>query len=213
MESKPSRGGTVSLVAAPAVITLGITLLRLVGELNRWSPRLFSRDAGGAAALVGIVWLVPVFGVYFAVKLIRSGAGPVSNARAVGFVVLAVAVFMGLGAAIDAMALGGLANVLLFNLMAVSMAVLASRGWPALAQTLFFYGLAARVPVAIVALVAMYARWGTHYELGPPGLPAMGTFATWLAIGLAPQMFFWIAFTIIVGGLFGSLAALAVRPR
>ena len=42
------------LILVPAVITLGVTLLRLVGELAGWSPALFNREAGGGGALVGI---------------------------------------------------------------------------------------------------------------------------------------------------------------
>src|SRR5881409_1708216 len=44
----------VRLVRVPALITLGVTLLRLIGELQGWSPALFSRQAGGGGALVGI---------------------------------------------------------------------------------------------------------------------------------------------------------------
>ena len=79
----PRGGGAVNdrvavgrLVLVPALITLAVTVLRLVGELMRWDPRFFSREAGGAGAIVGIVWLVPVFGVYFARKLVSAGEGP-----------------------------------------------------------------------------------------------------------------------------------------
>ncbi len=51
------------LILVPAVITLAVTLLRLVGELQQWSSALFNRSAGGGGAIVGIVWLVPVFGI------------------------------------------------------------------------------------------------------------------------------------------------------
>ena len=30
-----------SLILVPSLITLGVTLLRLVGELNNWAPSLF----------------------------------------------------------------------------------------------------------------------------------------------------------------------------
>ena len=58
----------VRLVRVPALITLGVTLLRLIGELQRWSPKLFNREAGGGGALVGIslavdgreAWYLPV---------------------------------------------------------------------------------------------------------------------------------------------------------
>ena len=78
------------LILVPAVITLAVTLLRLVGELQHWSPRLFSREAGGAGALVGIVWLVPIFGIYFAIRLNQAGQGPASRGRAIGFAVAAL---------------------------------------------------------------------------------------------------------------------------
>jgi hypothetical protein len=52
------------LIVVPAVITFAVTLLRLVGELQHWSPRFFSREPGGAGAIIGIVWLVPIFGVF-----------------------------------------------------------------------------------------------------------------------------------------------------
>ncbi len=64
------------LILVPAVITLAITLLRLVGELQGWSPGLFSRAAGGGGALVGISWLVPIFGAWFGWKLAKAGGAP-----------------------------------------------------------------------------------------------------------------------------------------
>ena len=62
-DSIVTRHGRLILVAA--VITLAVTLLRLVGELQQWSSALFNREPGGGGAIVGIVWLVPVFGIYF----------------------------------------------------------------------------------------------------------------------------------------------------
>jgi hypothetical protein len=57
-------------------------------------------------------------------------------------------------------------------------------------------------------LVAMLANWGTHYELGPPELPPRGLFTKWLVIGLVPQLTLWIGFTMVVGAIFGSVAAM-----
>jgi len=99
-----SNVGSISIkdmILAPAVITLAVTILRLTGELNGWSPVLFSPEAGGGAALVGITWLVPVFGVYFALKLARSGSAPVSSGRvlahAAAGLAAAVAIILGGG--------------------------------------------------------------------------------------------------------------------
>ena len=49
--------------------------------------------------------------------------------------------------------------------------------------TLLAYAFAARVPVALVMLVAMLGNWGTHYDVAPPGFPEMGVFSKWLMIG------------------------------
>ena len=79
------------LILVPATITLAVTLLRLVGELQGWSPRFFSREAGGGGALVGIAWLVPVFGAWFGWKLAKAGQGPEAVGRALGLTLLGLA--------------------------------------------------------------------------------------------------------------------------
>jgi hypothetical protein len=201
-----------SLILAPALITLAVTILRLVGELQHWSPRLFSREAGGAGALVGIVWLVPIFGFYFAWKLAKAGVAPGAGrvighgALAFGLMVLAVAV------ASKTLASQG-AQFGVFLVVSLVAAWIAYRGWPALGRTLLVYGLAARIPVALVMLVAILATWGTHYDVAPPNFPAMAPLVKWLMIGLVPQLFMWIPFTIYAGMLCGGLVLLAVGRR
>jgi hypothetical protein len=58
-----------NLILVPALITLGITLLRLAAELMQLPSWLANRHAGGIGALLGISWLPPILGVYFAFKL------------------------------------------------------------------------------------------------------------------------------------------------
>jgi hypothetical protein len=62
-------------------------------------------------------------------------------------------------------------------------------------------------------LMAMLGDWGTHYELGPPGYPEMGFLSKYILIALFPQMTFWIMFTMVVGTLFGGIAAALVGPK
>jgi hypothetical protein len=199
------------LILVPALITLAVTGLRLVGELLRWNPTFFSRQAGGALAIVGIVWLVPIFGVYFARKLVAAGEGPAGAGRALGLAFLGLAfvpaaIFLG-----RALKLSFLAVLPLLAMASLLGAFVASRGWPALGRVLGAYALAARIPVALLMLVAMRANWGTHYELGPPKMPEMSLLAKWALIGLLPQLTFWVAFTVVVGVLFGSVAAMIGR--
>ena len=204
---------TKRLILVPALLSLGITLLRLGGELLRWDPRLFNRAAGGPGALVGIVWLVPILGVYFAVKLNRAGQGPASKGKAIGAAIAGVATFVLLNLASARLGSPPLTRIVLINVASAIGAAVAAAGWPALGLTELAYGLAARIPVAIVMLLAMAGDWGTHYELGPPGFPEMGLLHKWLAIGLMPQLVFWIGFTVLLGSLCGSLSLLFQRKR
>ena len=68
MDSR-NEPNTMKLIAVPALLTLAVTLLRLVAEFMNPPGWLASKEAGGAGALIGIAWLAPVFGVYFAAKL------------------------------------------------------------------------------------------------------------------------------------------------
>jgi len=201
------------LIIVPAVITLAVTLLRLVGELQHWSPTFFSREAGGAGALVGIVWLVPIFGIYFAIRLNRAGQGPASRGRAIGFAVAALLAEVALVFAIFKLSLPIVANIVLVNLASAIPLWIAYRGWPELGKVEAIYGLAARIPVALLMFIAMAANWGTHYELGPPGFPEMSLVPKWFVIGLLPQLSLWVAFTVIVGSIFGSLALFFQKQR
>ena len=223
MSQDVSRIGKLILV--PVVISLAVTLLRLVGEMQRWSPALFNRgDKPFSPSLVGIVWLVPVFGAWFGWKLTRAGSGPGSLGRAFGLTFAALAV-MPL-AAFFAPRAGVVPehmwrpNVPLtesFTILSVFVVVffvgiaIGILAWPALGRTLLAYGLAVRIPIALLMLVAMLGNWGTHYDARPPY--QMGPLGWWVAIGLAPQLSFWIWITIVFGALFGIVAAAIARRR
>lgn len=204
------------LILVPSLITLAITLLRLTGELMHWSPKLFSREAGGGGALVGIAWLVPVFGVYFGLKLARAGVVPSSVGRAIGLAVLGLVVmplggFLAIKAGLPSQAFSTFG---VFVVLSIVGGFLAHRAWPELGNTLLAYALAARIPVVLVMLVAMLGNWGTHYDVAPPDFPAMGTLAKWLAIGVLPQLTIWIWFTVALGAVCGIIsAAIAARNR
>ena len=224
MSQDASRIGKLILV--PAAITLAVTLLRLVGELQGWSPTLFNREGGGGGALVGIVWLVPVFGAWFGWKLTRAGSGPGSLGRAFGLTLAALAVlplfaFLAPKAGILperlwrpnvplTESLTILSVWVAVSIVGVAIGMLA---WPALGRTLLAYGLVARIPVALLMLVAMLDNWGTHYDLRPSYPPQMSTLAWWVTLGLVPQLSFWIWYTIGFGALFGIVAAAIARRR
>lgn len=201
------------MILVPAIITLGVTILRLVGERQGWTPILFGKGAGGGLAVVGISWLPLIFGPWFAVKLVRSDQGPSGLGRAIGLAVAGVALFF----------LGGFVGfapkpdfpgkiAVGFVLMIIAGAV-SFKAWPVLGKTLIAYGYAARIPVLIIMYFALRASWGTHYDALPPNYtgPAdlLGKF---LFVGVLPQLLFWVIYTLIVGALLGGIAA-AVAPR
>src|ERR1700681_1661065 len=92
-----SRISTVRLILIPSIITLAVTILRVVGELQHWPTLLFNPAPGGGGAIVGISWLPLIFGPYFGLKLAGAGAGPDSAGKAIGLAVLGILVFAGGG--------------------------------------------------------------------------------------------------------------------
>ncbi len=210
----PDRNSTSvrDLILVPSIVTLAVTLLRLVGELQGWSPRLFNKEAGGGGALVGITWLVFVFGAWFAWKLIDRGEAPAGAGRAIGFGVLALLVILVpvVGAQKAGVPFTGqLAVLAVVSLVGI---VIAMKGWPALGRVLVAYGLAARIPVILVMLAAMLGNWGTHYDVSPPNFPEMAVLPKWLLIGVVPQLTVWMAHTVVMGMIVGGLVA-AARGR
>jgi hypothetical protein len=201
------------LVLVPAIITLAVTALRLIGELQGWSPVLFNRSGGGGGAIIGIVWLVFVFGAWFAVKLARAGDGPTSLGRAFGFTVLGIVIVAATIAATVTTKMNPLRAIGLISIVFLVAGAVATRGWPALGKVMFVYALAARVPVAALMLPAIIGHWGTHYDALPPNFPPMDPVKTWALVGLLPQMTLWIGFTLIGGMLAGAIAAAAVGGR
>jgi hypothetical protein len=203
------------LILVPAVITLGVTLLRLAGELAHWSPRFFSAAPGGGAAVVGISWLPFLFGPYFAWKLTRSGQGGSGVWKTLGLAFLGLAVMLS-GAFV------GFASPFRFpgrEILGILLIVLAptlvTLGWPALFKVLVAYGYAARIPVAIVMLWALRGHWGTHYDALPAHYSGPTSFlGQYMVIAFLPQMVVWIAFTVLVGTLAGALVtAVAFRGK
>ncbi len=203
-----------SLIWMPALVTFGITLLRLVGELAHWSPLFFNRGAGGGAAIVGISWLPFVFGPYFAIKLARLGQGG-AVWKTVGLAVLGMVIMVAGMFLLFAPQVKFPGKMILGILLIVLGPSLVTLGWPALFKLLVAYGYAARIPVAVLMFFALRGHWGTHYDALPPNvsLPA-SFFGRYMYLAFVPQMVMWVAFTVLVGALVGAIAsALVVHSK
>ncbi|MGA9771609.1 MAG: hypothetical protein WBV94_21440 [Blastocatellia bacterium] len=204
---------TFRLILVPSVITLAITLLRLVGELQHWPTALFNPAAGGGGAIIGISWLPLIFGVYFAWKLSEAGQGPEDRGRAVRLSVIGTLLFIGTIVVVSVPQIGVVIKVIVGVILAVLAIGLQYSGWPRLFNVLLAYGYAARIPVLIVMYIAMRGNWGTHYDVAPPNFPPDTAFwPKFMQLAFVPQLVIWIVFTIITGMLTGSIAA-AIRQR
>jgi hypothetical protein len=201
-----SRTSLLRLVLVPAILTRAVTVLRLAGELLQWSPRLFNRDAGGGGALVGIVWLIPIFGMYFALRLAAAGEGPVSVGKALGWAGLAFVINTALGFGSFAVVKSPVAQLGIFTLTSWLAIAIARPGWPALWRALLVYGFAARIPVLVIMYLAIFGGWDSHYAKPRPDFPAMGPWGLFFWTALLPQFSVWIYLTVAGGLLFGALA-------
>ncbi len=205
------------LILVPALVTLAVTILRLVGELSHGSPTWFTTDMG--ASIVAIVWLAPVFGIYFAIRLVRSGNAPPSYWRAMAFAALGVAILFAQGIVARGLGLLGFQPTFhvrlltIWILLAVS-ALATLPGWPALFKAQLAYAYGARIPVAIIMFFAMRGQWGTHYDAAPPDVPAGISFlAKYFWLGFFPQLVPWVGFTVVAGMVFGSLVAPLAKKK
>ena len=202
---------TARLIAVPALISIAVTALRLVGELLHWPKPLVHGDVCGKAIL-GVVWLVPIFGTYFAVKLFHAGDVPQRFARPVVLAISALALKLTGTFVMESHGMTYAPRLSMNLIVTLIGLVLSAMAWPTLSKALLVYGYLSRIPVAIVQYLAMRGRWGTHYDALDPGFPSIGFWPTFLRVSFVPNIFFLEAYTVIVGVLVG-IAAVAVLGR
>ncbi|HLW80297.1 MAG TPA: hypothetical protein VKU44_11945 [Terriglobia bacterium] len=212
--AETSSGNRVSIMM-PAAITLLVTILRLVGELQHWSPKLFNTEAGGGGALVGISWLPIIFGPYFALKLAGAGDGPASKGKAIGLSLASLPVLVVGGFLVGKSFSSGSAVLAIVGFVVMFAAAFVARaGWPSLGTTLLKYAYAARIPVLIVMFIAFKEAWATHYTALPPQLASAPFWRQFLDAAVLPQLLLWTGFTVVVGSIFGTVvAALAGKTK
>ncbi len=204
-----------NLIMVPALMTLAVTLIRLVGELQHWPSPLFSNQAGGGGAIIGISWLPIFFGPYFAVKLAAAGDGPSSPGKAIGFALLSLVVLFGSMAWARTMFEHPTWLLLAPFALMLASAFIPGMAWKALGRTLLAYALAARIPVLVVMFIAMSANggqgWGTHYDAISPVFAHVSFARKYLYEALIPQATLWIGWTVAVGAVLGTVVAAIAR--
>lgn len=205
-DAKSSSLTKAILIAA--VLSLLVTVVRLVGQLQGWGGMLFRTDAGGGGSPLGITWLVIPFGFWFGRSLAKQGSRPASLGKS------ALMLLLGIGLVVGVVAYGFQAvpdwqeRVLVLGVGTAIAGLATLTVWPRAWLALVAYGLLARLPVVLVQYLAVQNGWDTHFAKGPPDAPPE------LALTLltVAQLSFWpLAFTPLVGGLFALLGARTVR--
>jgi hypothetical protein len=212
-ETKPIS--ITDLIAIPTLITLGVTILRLVGELEHWPKPWFSTAAGGGLAIVGISWLPIIFGPYFALKLAGAGDRPSSVGKAVGFAVLGLVVLV-LSIVLAGATFPHHPGLALVAFLVMLVAAFIPRiGWRSLGNTLLAYAFAARIPVVIVMFLAMRGNggqgWGTHYDAVESTFAQASFARKFFYMAILPQMTGWIGWTVVLGSILGVIVFAAAR--
>lgn len=214
--SSDSSPSIFKLVLIPAVITLVVTVLRLVGELQGWS--FAGSTEAGAPSILGIFWLIPIFGFYFGMKLARSGRGPSAAGKAallhLGVLAAMVGWFLGAMSYFgvdmeDPSTMPGDNEMMIISVGNLLLAMLTVFAWGAAFRTNLLYALLARIPVIVVIYLDKMYEWDTHYAKFPEGSPMLSREPMEQAFGMTmAQVAMWIPATIILGGLCASLGAM-----
>ncbi len=200
------------------LITFAISVARLVLELRDVLPAS-SRTAGGGGAWLGIAWLPPIIGMYFANRLIDAGQAPARRLRVLPFALLAFALAIGAAVVNFSRYRDGdqtlMTTFIIGGVAWLAIALVLARTWPALAWLMFGYGVLARLGVVVITIVCVQQGWDTHYtQFGThekPYVPADAKQTMLLAA--VPQLGIWIAYTVIAGLFGGGIVALVRRPR
>lgn len=194
-----------------ALITLGVTAVRVVGELRGWGALWFGGSSAGAGAVVGIVWLVPLFGFWFGRRLQQTGRGPTSMRRAT--VAPLVGVLGAIGVTAASLTFLQLEKTTIFEVITIAWPVAglgALYGWPRLFGTNLAYGVLARAPIVALTYYAIAEGWDTHHTALAEGAPTVDD-AGRARILVVAQACLWLPFTALVGGVFGALGAASAR--
>lgn len=209
--------GTLSLVLVPALLTLVISVVRLCGEIFGWHGLLFGTpEAGGGQGLLGISWLIFVFGLWFGLRLQRAGRGPASRGKALVLSLVAVGVLAGGMPALQAAGVmwfpdaehPGEARGLgwMLGLMGVA-CVVSFVAWGRAGRTLLVYGLLARLPVVAITWIALrQPDWNTHYTKIPAFFTNVAE-ADRAGFLMMPQLTFWPGLTVLLGTAMACLGS------
>jgi len=203
-----STTSTFRLILVPSIVTLLVSVTRLVGEVKGWFPA----KSGGALHPLGIFWFGLAFALWFAFRLRRAGSAPRVARPWLWSMLSLQPIFVAFGATApgltDAEANEAGYAALRTSGLAVSAAAYVAMAvqfyvWPRLAWTLLCYAIPARLTVVALTWIAETNAWDTHYtKFGPKGWDR-DMENTMVATSLM-QLGFWTGVSVVFGVLLGG---------
>ena len=209
--SEGSNVRVLPLLLVAAILTLVVTVVRLIGELNSWDARWFATGPGGDQSPFGIIWLVPVFGFMFGRRLAHGGRPPfVASFFVPAFGLVAL---LGAGAYLLKTFEGAELRTWMgyFVYAGPILALLALFAWPRAFLVNLGYALLARIPVVVIQYLDIKNGWQTHYGKVHPKAGLDVTADDRLMMLTLAQGTIWVPFTLLLGGASAALGAATVR--
>ncbi|MBK8978062.1 MAG: hypothetical protein IPM29_19320 [Planctomycetes bacterium] len=206
---------TFAMVRWPLLLTAVVLFVRLGGELAGLAPSVFSREPGGGMSPLGIVWLVPIFGLVFGWR--RTGERDAPDrpglAAMLAFAGLAIPALLAfLSVSIFKVPYPGMfVGPAIGALIGIS---LCWRGWPGAFWPVFVYSLVTRILVSAITLLAGYAEWDTHFTKVDPKMEVVASLSHWQQVLAACgfQAVGWLPVSVAIGMVFAVVGSV-VRGR
>ena len=154
--SEASQSPVARAVWTAAAVSLLVTLVRLLGELQHWHPAVFGTGAGGDNSPLGITWLVLPFGFWFGRALAKNGSRPASLGKTALFCLLGIGLTVGVFALAVTQIADWQLRMLVLGGGTAACGLIALIAWPRMWMTLVAYGFLARLPV--LAALGMKGR-------------------------------------------------------
>lgn len=205
------------LVLWPVLLTLVVNVLRLVLQVQG----VVGTGSGGGGALVGITWLIFLFGGVLGWRIARTHPPrwrPAWLWTLLALIAILVTVILGFSGIdrVDQSEEGfqKLRQTVLIGCgVAILMALFCAAVWPRLAGAMLLYALPTRATVLVLTWLAKSNQWDTHYtKFGPSGIERESMSETLVSAGAA-QFGFWVPFTVVGGCLAGAVAGALRKPQ
>jgi hypothetical protein len=161
-----------------------------------------------------VIWLVPIFGIYFAVRLFHAGDTPQRFGRPLLLAISGLVLKLAGTFVMESHPMTYVPRLSMNFIVTLIALVLCAMAWRTLCKVLLAYGYLSRIPVAIVQYLAMRGRWGHTLRCVRSRISSHRLLAN-LSVSFVPNIFFMEAYTAIVGALVGIAAVFVlgrVRP-